>query len=71
MTGRMDHLRVWAKEAVALNLAERGLDGPGPVSLPRYLAALAARPVDRRRRFEGLGRHYEVPETLLDLVVAG
>ena len=70
LNGRMEHLRGWAAKAVALNLAERGLDGPEPVSLPRYLAVLAARPVDRRRRFEGLGRHFEVPEGLLDLVVA-
>ena len=50
--------------------ARRGLDGPEPVSLPRYLAVRATRPVDHRRRFEGLARHFEVPEVLLDLVVA-
>ena len=70
LNGRIQHLCGWAAKAVALNLAERGLDGPEPVSLPRYLAVLATRPVDRRRRFEGLGRHFEVPQVLLDLVVA-
>ena len=71
LNGRMQHLCGWAGKAVALNLAERGLDGPEPVSLPRYLAALATRPVNHRRRFEGLDRHFDVPEVLLDLVVDG
>jgi hypothetical protein len=67
--GRIERLSGWATKVVGLNLAERGLDGPEPVSLPRYLAALATPPVDRRRRFEGLGRHFEVPEALLELVL--
>ena len=70
LNGRIDHLATWAAKVVALNLGERALDGAEPVQLPRYMAVLSARPVDRRRRFQGLGRHFGVPEALLALVVA-
>jgi hypothetical protein len=69
-TGRMAHVDAWAARAVAMNLVERGLAGPDPVPLPRYVSALSRRPVDRRRRFEGLGRHFGVPEALIEPVVA-
>jgi hypothetical protein len=70
LTGRMAHLDAWAAQAVALNLGERALAAADPVPLSRYVAALSAQPVDRRRRFEGLGRHFGVPEALLAPVVA-
>jgi hypothetical protein len=70
LTGRMAHVAAWAATAVSMNLVERGLAGMDLVPLPRYVSALSLRPVDRRRRFEGLGRHFGVPEALLEPVVA-
>jgi hypothetical protein len=70
LTGRMEHLAAWAARAVALNLRERALAVADPVPLPRYVAALSALPVDRWRRVQGLGRHFGVPEALLELVLA-
>ncbi len=66
--GRMDRLIVWAARAVALNLTERGLEGGDPVSLPRYLSALAAQPVDRWARFRGLCGHFSVPDEIVAFV---
>ncbi len=70
LNGRIEHLAAWAAQAVTLNLRERALAGVDPVPLPRYASALSMRPVDRRRRFEGLGRHFGVPEALLEPVLA-
>lgn len=58
--GKHDGLFTWRRQQVLANLAAADLGGRDAVPLPAYLAACAARPVDKDAAFEGLCRLYRV-----------